>query len=92
MVRVNGERLLEDLRTLRKFGSIGTGVVRQALSGVDIDSRHWLVERMREAGLDAGSTGSAPCSAGPGPEARRSWSVPIPIPSPPGGGSTARWA
>ena len=53
MVRINGERLLEDLRTLRKFGSVGTGVVRQALSGVDIESRHWLVERMREAGLDA---------------------------------------
>ena len=53
MVRINGERLLDDLRTLRKFGSVGTGVVRQALSDVDVESRHWLVERMREAGLDA---------------------------------------
>ena len=53
MVRINGERLLDDLRTLRKYGSIGTGVVRQSLSEVDIESRHWLVERMREAGLDA---------------------------------------
>ena len=53
MVRINGERLLDDLRTLRKFGSVGTGVVRQALSDVDIKSRHWLVERMHEAGLEA---------------------------------------
>ena len=53
MVRINGERLLDDLRTLRKFGSVGTGVVRQALSDVDVESRHWLVERMHEAGLDA---------------------------------------
>ena len=57
MVRINGERLLDDLRTLRKFGSVGTGVVRQALSSVDMESRHWLVERMREAGLDAGIDG-----------------------------------
>ena len=57
MVRINGERLLDDLRTLRKFGSFGTGVVRQALSDVDIESRHWLVERMREAGLEAGIDG-----------------------------------
>ncbi len=53
MVRINGERLIDDLRNLRKFGSVGTGVVRQSLSDVDIESRHWLVERMREAGLDA---------------------------------------
>ena len=57
MVRINGERLLDDLRTLRGFGSIGTGVVRQALSKVDLESRHWLVERMGEAGLDAGIDG-----------------------------------
>ena len=53
MVRINGERLLDDLRTLREFGRVGPGVVRQALSDVDIESRHWLVERMGEAGLDA---------------------------------------
>ena len=53
MVRINGERLLEDLRTLRSFGRVGTGVVRQALSDIDMESRRWLVGRMREAGLEA---------------------------------------
>ena len=57
MVRINGERLLADLHALREFGRIGTGVVRQALSDVDMESRRWLVERMREADLDAGIDG-----------------------------------
>lgn len=40
MVRIDGERLLEDLETLSGFGRSGTGVVRQVLSEVDIASRH----------------------------------------------------
>jgi N-carbamoyl-L-amino-acid hydrolase len=50
---INAERLLGDLRTLRSFGATGPGVVRLALSPVDIESRRWLAGRMSEAGLDA---------------------------------------
>ena len=53
MPKINPQRLLSDLRRLRQFGACGTGVVRQSLSPVDIASRRWLVEKLREAGLDA---------------------------------------
>jgi N-carbamoyl-L-amino-acid hydrolase len=53
IIRINGDRLLDDLRTLRGFGACGTGVVRRSLSAVDMESRHWLVGRMRDAGLEA---------------------------------------
>jgi beta-ureidopropionase / N-carbamoyl-L-amino-acid hydrolase len=50
---INPERLLNDLKRLRRFGAQGVGVVRLSLSPIDIESRHWLAERMSEAGLDA---------------------------------------
>jgi beta-ureidopropionase / N-carbamoyl-L-amino-acid hydrolase len=50
---INPERLLGDLRTLRSFGATGPGVVRLALSPVDIEARRWLAGRMSDAGLDA---------------------------------------
>lgn len=53
MARINGDRLLADLRRMRQFGATGPGVVRPALSPVDIEARHWLAARMDEAGLDA---------------------------------------
>ena len=59
IIRINGDRLLDDLRTLRGFGACGTGVVRRSLSAVDMESRQWLVERMCDAGLDAGIDGMA---------------------------------
>ncbi len=52
MPRIDPERLLADLEHLRSFGARGTGVVRQSLSEVDMASRHWLCERLREAGLE----------------------------------------
>ena len=52
-VTINPERLLGDLRRLREFGACGIGVVRESLSPVDVESRHWLRGRMEEAGLDA---------------------------------------
>ena len=52
-VTINPERLLGDLRRLREFGACGIGVIRQSLSPIDIESRHWLRERLQEAGLDA---------------------------------------
>jgi N-carbamoyl-L-amino-acid hydrolase len=50
--RINGQRLMGDLRSLRAFGACGTGVVRPAFSAVDMDARRWLAGRMAEAGLD----------------------------------------
>lgn len=50
-LRINGERMLADLRTLRTFGGCGIGVKRRAFSEPDIASRKWLVQRMSEAGL-----------------------------------------
>jgi N-carbamoyl-L-amino-acid hydrolase len=49
---INPERLLNDLKRLRSFGATGPGVVRLALSAVDMASRRWLGERMSDAGLD----------------------------------------
>lgn len=53
MPAINPQRLLSDLRQLRTFGARGTGVVRLALSPVDMESRRWLVGRLTEAGLEA---------------------------------------
>ncbi len=53
MVKINGERLLGDLRVLRAMGAQGTGVVRPAFSEMDMTARRWLAERYEEAGLSA---------------------------------------
>jgi N-carbamoyl-L-amino-acid hydrolase len=52
-IAINGARLLADLYRLREFGTFKTGVHRPTYSEADIASRHWIAERMREAGLDA---------------------------------------
>ena len=57
MPQINGERLLNDLRTLRGFGACGTGVVRPSLSAIDLEARQWLIERMQTAGIEAGLDG-----------------------------------
>lgn len=51
--RINPVRLLDDLKTLRSFGTNGPGVVRLSLSPVDMEARRWLAGRMTDAGLDA---------------------------------------
>ena len=56
---INPERLLSNLRALREFGRCGDGVVRRCLSPMDMESRHWLLARMREAGLQAEIDGIA---------------------------------
>ncbi|HEY4298250.1 MAG TPA: Zn-dependent hydrolase [Paraburkholderia sp.] len=53
MVKIDPDRLLADLKRLRSFGATGPGVVRLALSPVDLAAREWLARRMTEAGLDA---------------------------------------
>ena len=54
-LRINPDRLLGDLHRLRAFGACGSGkgVVRQSLTPIDMESRRWLREAMREAGLEA---------------------------------------
>jgi len=50
--RIDGDRLLGDLYALRKIGEYKTGVHRPTYSPEDVQSRHWLVARMSEAGLE----------------------------------------
>ena len=52
MPKINGERLLADLRRIADFGRYETGVHRPHLSRQDVESRHWLAGRMKEAGLE----------------------------------------
>jgi N-carbamoyl-L-amino-acid hydrolase len=53
MPRINGQRVIADLKRLAEFGRYETGVHRPTYSPVDVESRHWLARRFREAGLDA---------------------------------------
>ncbi len=57
MPSIKPERLLGDLYALRRIGAYKTGVHRPTLSPDDVAARRWLVERMTEAGLDAGIDG-----------------------------------
>jgi len=57
MIEINPERLLNDLNTLRSFGSVGNGVVRTAFSDIDMESRHWLVDQLTITGLKASIDG-----------------------------------
>jgi beta-ureidopropionase / N-carbamoyl-L-amino-acid hydrolase len=53
MPNIEAERLIGDLRRLSKFGRYKTGVHRPTYSAEDMAARHWLVERMEQAGLEA---------------------------------------
>jgi N-carbamoyl-L-amino-acid hydrolase len=53
MASINPARLLGDLRRLAAFGRYKTGVHRPTYSPEDMAARHWLAERMGEAGLSA---------------------------------------
>jgi N-carbamoyl-L-amino-acid hydrolase len=52
MPRIDPDRLLGDLHRIAEFGRYQTGVHRPHLSPQDVESRHWLAERMKEAGLE----------------------------------------
>ena len=39
MIRIDGERLLADLKKLAEFGKVGTGVNRPAFSSADLEAR-----------------------------------------------------
>src|SRR5262249_10686469 len=51
MPKINGQRLLGDLRRIADFGRYQTGVHRPHLSPQDVESRRWLAGRMNEARL-----------------------------------------
>ena len=53
MEGLDEDRAIADLRTLARFGKVGTGVNRPALTNADIEAREWLRDRMAQAGLDA---------------------------------------
>lgn len=48
---ISGARLLGDLHELRKIGTYKAGVHRPTYTPEDMESRRWLMERMRQAGL-----------------------------------------
>ena len=53
MPNIDGQRLLNDLYTLRKMGEYKTGVHRPTFSPEDVQSRQWLAGRLTDAGLTA---------------------------------------
>ncbi len=53
MPTIDGARVVADLRRLAEFGRYKTGVHRPTYSPVDVESRHWLADKLSEAGLDA---------------------------------------
>ena len=52
MPKIDGQRLIGDLRRLAEFGRYETGVHRPTYSPDDVASRHWLAGKYAEAGLD----------------------------------------
>jgi N-carbamoyl-L-amino-acid hydrolase len=52
MPTIDGQRVVADLKRLAEFGRYKTGVHRPTYSPVDVESRHWLADELREAGLD----------------------------------------
>jgi beta-ureidopropionase / N-carbamoyl-L-amino-acid hydrolase len=52
MPMIDGERVLADLKRLAEFGRYKTGVHRPTYSPVDVESRHWLAGKFREARID----------------------------------------
>jgi beta-ureidopropionase / N-carbamoyl-L-amino-acid hydrolase len=52
MPMIDGQRVVADLKRLAEFGRYKTGVHRPTYSPVDVESRHWLADKLREAGLD----------------------------------------
>jgi N-carbamoyl-L-amino-acid hydrolase len=52
MPSIDGQRVIADLKRLADFGRYKTGVHRPTYSAVDVESRHWLADKLSEAGLD----------------------------------------
>ena len=70
MIHIDTDRFLADLHELRKIGEYKTGVHRPTYSKEDMESRRWLMEKMREVGLEASIDGIGNVygrHTGPGP-------------------------
>ena len=52
MPAIDGQRVVADLHRLAEFGRYKTGVHRPTYSPDDVESRHWLAGKLREAGLE----------------------------------------
>jgi N-carbamoyl-L-amino-acid hydrolase len=52
MPKIDGDRLIADLKRLADFGRYETGVHRPTYSPVDVASRQWLADKYAEAGLE----------------------------------------
>lgn len=52
MSEIDTSAFLKDLYDLRKIGAFKTGVSRPTFSPEDMESRRWLMDRMREVGLE----------------------------------------
>jgi beta-ureidopropionase / N-carbamoyl-L-amino-acid hydrolase len=52
-VEIDADRVLADLRELRRIGALESGVQRLAFGPDDRRAREWLLERFTEAGLEA---------------------------------------
>lgn len=57
MATIDTQAFLDDLNTLRRIGQYKTGVHRPTYSPEDMESRHWLMDRLRDCGLDASIDG-----------------------------------
>ncbi|MDB5414216.1 MAG: argE [Rubritepida sp.] len=57
MAEVDTIRFLADLHELRKIGEFRTGVHRPTYTPEDMQSREWLMSRMREVGLEPSMDG-----------------------------------
>jgi N-carbamoyl-L-amino-acid hydrolase len=74
MLKINAQRLLDDLETLSQIGRMpGGGVSRPAMSPADLEGRAWFRARVEAAGLEFRQDGAANLSAvlpAPDPSAR----------------------
>jgi N-carbamoyl-L-amino-acid hydrolase len=52
MPKIDGARVVADLKRLAEFGRYETGVDRPTYSATDVASRHWLAEKFADAGLE----------------------------------------
>ncbi|MCX8135021.1 MAG: Zn-dependent hydrolase [Roseococcus sp.] len=71
MAQVDTDRFLRDLNELRQIGAYRTGVHRPTYTPEDMESRRWLMERLREAGLEPSLDGIGNVFGrhpGPGPK------------------------
>lgn len=72
MLKIDTSAFLKDLHDLRKIGAFKTGVSRPTFSPQDMESRRWLMERMKEVGLEPSIDGIGNVfgkHSGPGPHA-----------------------